>query len=128
MSASVAGSETYFDKLNHIRAAIWEAFNEDQKTAAIAQAKRVLNRACALDDIETDIDVTMEINPEYAIYEQALYSLMNMPMSNADGTFAVAQAADPEAEGKARKAETGVIAPEAISWLVVRGGVEFSRG
>lgn len=128
MSASVTGSETYFDKNNHLRAWVWGKFSEPQKTGALAHAKRILNRACALDDIETEIDVTMEINPEYAIYEQALYMLMNAPMSNKDGTFAVAMAADPKAEGKARKAETGLIAPEALAWLTSGSGVELSRG
>ena len=129
MSASVTGSETYFAPANHLRASIWEKFEENQKAAAIAHAKRILNRACAMDDIETEIDVTMEINPEYAIYEQALYMLMNAPVGNADGSFAMAaMAADPETEKKARKAETGLIAPEALAWLTSGSGVELSRG
>lgn len=128
MSASVTGSETYFAPANHLRASIWAKFEENQKAGAIAHAKRILNRACAMDDIETEIDVTMEINPEYAIYEQALYMLMNVPMNNADGSFAVAMAADPKAESKARKAETGLIAPEALAWLTSGSGVELSRG
>lgn len=133
MSASVTGSETYFDKANHLRSAVWAKFNEDQKAAAIAHAKRILNRATRPEDettwdFETDIDTDEGMNPEYAIYEQALYMLMNMPMDNADGSFAMAQAADPQADSKARKAETGLIAPEALAWLTESGGVELSRG
>jgi hypothetical protein len=128
MSASVNNAEAYFAPANHLRAAVWAKFDETQKAGAIAHAKRILNRACTLDDIETEIDVTMEINPEYAIYEQALYMLMNLPMDNRDGSFAVALAADPKAEGKARKAETGLIAPEALAWLTGGSGVELSRG
>lgn len=128
MSASVAGSEIYLDKNNHLRAYVWSKFDELQKAGAIAHAKRILNRACAVDDIEDEIATTAEINPEYAIYEQALWMLMNAPMDNADGSFAVATAADPKAEGKARKAETGLIAPEALAWLTSGSGVELSRG
>jgi hypothetical protein len=129
MAASVTGAEAYFSPNNHIQAASWARFSgEGQKAGAIAQAKRILNRACARDDIETDIETTVEINPEYAIYEQALHMLQNMPYANTDGSFAVVEASDPTSPTKGRVPDARAIAPEALAWLTESGGVELSRG
>lgn len=126
--SSVANAETYFAPTNHIRSASWARFQPEQKEAAIAQAKRILNRACSSEDIEEDFDTDEDSNPEYAIYEQALYMLQNMPMANADETFAVADAVDSESDTKTRRPDQGTISPEARRWLTGNDEVAISRG
>lgn len=130
MSSSLSGAEAYFEPVNHIRSATWGAFSPEMKAAAITQAKRALNRLARVSDIETELDVDMAagINPEYAIYEQALWMLSNMPMANADNSFAVVEAADPETPSNARKAQTAEMSPEAVRWLGPTGTISLSRG
>jgi len=131
MSSSLTNAETYFATGNHIKAASWAGFTPEIKGAAIAQAKRVLSRLARCTDIETFIEADTDdagVNPEYAIYEQALWMLENQPMSNADGSFAVVTAADPDTPSNARKAQTAEISPEALRWLVPAGTVTLSRG
>lgn len=128
MAANVSNAEKYFAPTNHIRASAWARWDPELKAAAIAQAKRILNRACDSSDIEVDIETDEAINPEYAIYEQALHSLQNMPYANTDGSFAIVEAADPTSPTKARVPDARAIAPEALAWLTESGGVELSRG
>jgi hypothetical protein len=128
MPANVQSAEAYFAPTNHIRSAHWKKFEAEQKAAAIAQAKRILNRACRSEDIETDFETDEDSNPEYAIYEQALYMLQNLPMANADETFAVADAVDYESDTKTRRQDQGIIAPEARRWLTAGDDVAVSRG
>jgi hypothetical protein len=125
MAASVENSEVYFAPKNHMKAASWSGYNEDQKAAALAHAKRVLNRAINSDDIEVDIDTTSAINPEYAIYEQALHMLIHQPVFNAERTYA-----SPEAAAKPDQppADAPLIAPEAIQWIVGNSLTYLSRG
>ena len=128
MPASVQNAEAYFAPTNHIRSAAWARFQPEQKAAAIAQAKRILSRACSSEDIEEDFDTDEDSNPEYAIYEQALYMLQNLPMANADETFSIADAADPESDTKTKRPDQGTIAPEARRWLTAGDEVAISRG
>jgi hypothetical protein len=128
MSATVSNAEAYFAPTNHIRAATWAKFEADQKAAAIAQAKRVLARAASVDDIETELDLDTGMSAEYAIYEQALWMLTNTPMANADETMPLPEATDPETESNARRAQTAIIAPEAMRWLTYDQGVTLERG
>lgn len=129
MPSSLSGAEAYFAPGNHIHAERWSKQEEPRLNAAIAQARRVLSRLVPCADIETEIDVDMDngINPEYAIYEQAIWILANVPMLNADQTLPIPEAADPDTESGARKAQTAIIAPEALRWLGV-GSVALSRG
>lgn len=131
ITINFAGAETYFDVENHLRAALWKKFTETQKKAALAQARRMLERIIGDGDILEDLEDTGNSTfprPDYACYEQALWILQNMPMTNADETLAIPEATDPETEDRARKAQECVIAPEAIRWLVRGGSFILSRG
>jgi hypothetical protein len=130
MPSSLTNAEVYFAPTNHIKSAEWAAFESDIKQAAIAQAKRILGRIAKCADIEAFIvtNAATGVIPEYAIYEQALWMLQNQPMANADGSFAVVQAADPETDNNARKAQMAEISPEALRWLVPSGNIVLSRG
>lgn len=128
MSATLTNAEIYFAPTNHIKAAFWGKFEPEMKQAAIAQAKRDLSRKAQVADIETDLELPDQANVEYAIYEQAIWMLLNMPMTNADESFAVPTATDPETESNARKTQVAEIAPEAFRWLVPAGNITLSRG
>jgi hypothetical protein len=130
MASSLSGAEAYFATDNHILAPTWAAFEESVKRAALAQAKRDLSRMAHVANIEAEIAVDMAdgVNPEYAIYEQALWMLRNLPRANADASFPVAEATDPETESNARKAQRATFAPEALRWLIHGGAITLSRG
>jgi hypothetical protein len=129
MSSSLTNAEAYFAPTNHIKAATWAAFEAEIKQAAIVQAKRVLSRLARVVDIEVELDSPETgTSAEYAIYEQALWMLSNVPMANADNSFAVVEAADPETPSNARKAQTVEISPEAVRWLCPTGTISLSRG
>lgn len=130
MSSSLANAEEYFGENNHIRSATWAKFETAMKTAAITQAKRVLSRLAQVTDIEAAVSSspTTGLNPEYAIYEQAFWMLINQPMPNADATFPIAEATDPETDSNARMAQHANISPEALRWLVPGGNITLSRG
>jgi hypothetical protein len=124
MAATLTNAEAYFAPTNHIKAPSWARYSDEQKAAALAGAKRTLNRACASTDIEVDRQATATTSPEYAIYEQALWILMTIPMYNAETTMAAAETAAGEAGGVA----PGPISPEALDLLVGTEGVVLSRG
>lgn len=116
-------ANTYFTDANHVQAAVWAAFSLDQKTAAIAQATRVLRRWN--DDEALDDDVTADGDfprPDLAVYEQALWILINsraVPNGDVNG---------PKFMDETR-GDPGAVAPEARRWLVKHPGqVVLCRG
>lgn len=130
MPASLSGAESYFSPENHLQSAQWSRQDENKRKASIVHAKRILSRMVHVADIEAEIDVDVDdgINPEYAIYEQALWMLQNAPMINADETLPIPEASDPETESGARKSQQAIIAPEAIRWLTSGRMPVLSRG
>jgi hypothetical protein len=128
MAADLTSAEAYFEQENHIHAASWARYNEQQKKAALAQAARILARACSVADVTAEFDTDESINPEYAIFEQALFMLQNLPMANSDDTMAVPEAADPQDPAGARKPDARLLAPEAIAWLTFDKGISLARG
>jgi hypothetical protein len=133
MSFDLSGANGYFRPGNHIRYAIWRGSDPDMQTSALAAAKRDVERL--LDDTLTDADASADGDfPRYdlAVYEQALWILVNGAVANAEETAPKWMlTGDPEARegGKfgVRMADSGV-GPEALKWLVSGGLVTLSRG
>ena len=79
------GADNYFDRANHTRGHIWDRFEQDQKDAAVAQAKREVEQL-----IGRSLDDEPEDAPDYhfpdrATYEQALHLLLQRAiLSNGD--------------------------------------------
>lgn len=125
----LAGANTYFAPTNHINAPLWSAFTQDQKTAAIAQAKRQLSRHIQLDIEEEDTDADKWYQPDYAAYEQALHILLKsdaVPNGEQNGPKHISTQNDSEAP---RASPAGLIAPEALRWLCITPGtVRIMRG
>jgi hypothetical protein len=120
MAINKAGADTYFSPTTHVNAALWSNFTPNQRTAAIAQAKRQLSRALRMDLNENEAAYTggVYVMESYACYEQALYLLLNSQIANAMG-------ADPQPTitGMA-EVDTGAImngafgfATAALEWL-----------
>ena len=72
-----AGADTYFDEKNHVDHAKWAAFDDDQRTAAVTQATRIITRALGSAVGSETVDTDASYQPDYAVYEQALYMLIH---------------------------------------------------
>ena len=128
--SSLANAEAYFAPTNHLRAASWARFDPDAKQGAITHANRFFSRLAGVADIEAyvKVDVKQGINPEYAVYEQALWMLSNLPVANADASFAMPEATDIKTTSKARQGQIAEISPDALRWMVPGGYVTLARG
>ena len=126
MNATLADADAYFAPTNHVKFPVWKRFTADQKTAALATGRRTLERI--LDDTLESYHDTEFPRCDYALFEQALYILENLPITNADESMMAPTAMDIDSDDKTRRATPGVMSREALNWLVVGGGVTLSRG
>jgi len=132
MAIDINGADTWFGSTVHIKASIWAGFSATLRTAAVAQAKRFLERALA-DGIgygvsyELDTDATTDSDfPRHdaACYEQALWMLEHsdaVPNGQQSSPKFIAG----KSSGKIKPPMPPAIAPEALRWLVNRPGVLF---
>lgn len=124
-----AGAAIYFAPANHVNAPLWGAFMQDQKTAAIAQAKRQLSRHLQTDIEAEDTDADEWYQPDYAVYEQALHILLKsdaIPNGDQNGPKHISTQNDSEAP---RATPLGLISSEALRWLCITPGtVRVMRG
>lgn len=136
MAINTAGANVYFDPENHTMSNVWASFRTEQKTAAIAQSKRILARALRRELDESESAITWDVREDLACYEQALYLLRNSPavVEGTDGIqgFMANDQANPD---QPSRMDPGLIAPEARRWLtrarengMPAGMVEMSRG
>ena len=68
-------ADLYFAATNHVRALDWANYSTDERTGALAQAKRELELFIGRD--AEDPATTDRFRDDYAIFEQALYILDN---------------------------------------------------
>ena len=122
-------ADTYFAPNNHINSTLWFAFSNIQRTGSIAEAIRVLSRALG-ESLTAETVVTADYyQPNYAAYEQALYSLTNshaIPNGEESGPKFIAG----EGGEATTRADMPLIGKEAKRWLGwgVGSTVSFSRG
>ena len=112
-----AGADTYFGEENHLDAALWLAFDDEQRTAAVAQADRLLSRALGSPMTSETVDTDAAYQPNYAVYEQALYMLIH---SNAvpNGEQSAPHWSAGGTDGEERKAMNPLaLCPEARQWM-----------
>jgi len=127
MSIDVTGATSYFSQ--HMRAQVWNGFADPQRTAAIAHAKRVLNRAINSDIDNEPVDTTdYSFRPDYAVYEQALWMLENGVIANGEQSAPAFIASDPEKPDNARDSQKAMISPEAMRWLGIGPMIHLARG
>lgn len=121
MSIGLAKADAFFTPANHVRAGVWSAVADpNRRTAAIAQAKRQLQRLLAFENEWSDEDTTEADFPrlDLATYEQALHILENSPdIGDGSAPFPRQLATNPDAASRVAQAREQ-ISPEALRWML----------
>lgn len=125
----VNGADAYFATRTMGKA--WTEFSADQRKTAIEQAKRDLSRALgrAMREDEPQYRYGDQTRDEYAVYEQALYTLLRDENPNGGGSDIPALEPDEKQDrqytlgtGKGKWSE------EALAWLGASNRVETVMG
>lgn len=115
---TVQNANAYFR--GHTLGSSWNEYSGEQKDMAIQQARRDLSRALgrALDDEEPPYVEGDTKRDEYAVYEQAVYSLIRSVQPNGGGSSVPSLEPD-EAKPKIHQLSIGggKWSMEALSWL-----------
>ena len=112
---TIEDADEYFAIDNHMAGPLWEKYNKDEKAAAFASARRVIERergADLVDPIEgSDND---DLRDDYAHFEQTLWMLLHSPYrADSTNTGVSFDVGDEEASSKAMN----TICDEASKWL-----------
>lgn len=118
MEITLENADIYFSGDNHTMSAVWSAYTETQRKAALATARRNIERSLhrTLKDSQTDGD---DIRDDFAVFEQALFELRKRPMSNANEgqPYPVAQDAVLAQGAEAVRSRFPQWSDEALRWL-----------
>lgn len=122
MGISVEKAREYFNTRTAGEA--WNEYSTAQKETAIAQARRDLSRALGrpMRDDEPEYREGDQTRDEYAVYEQALYTLLRDSAPRGGSGSAVPSINQGEVQTKAHSLSTGKgkWSMEALSWLAKR--------
>ncbi len=123
-------ADQYFAVDSHVNYAIWDKFDDDLRTAAVAHAQRLVSRALGTAVENETADSNSQYHPDRAVYEQALYMLSN---SNAiaNGEYTAPHWTGDDGTGQARTmGDIYTICPEARAYLDVQSGstIPIARG
>lgn len=122
MSISVEGARAYFK--TRTAGDAWNEYSTEQKEAAIAQARRDLSRSLGrpLRENEPPYHEGDRTRDEFAVYEQALYTLLRDTAPKGGSGSAIPSINQGETTVKARTLRTGEgkWSMEALSWLAKR--------
>lgn len=118
----ITNANEYFAAGKHSQSAAWSAFTQPQREAALLHARRLIARELgrALVDTEAAYVEGDVARDEYAVYEQSLFMLRNMPVSNGQGTLPAWVGTEVEADTEAQRARNrnpSAISPEARKWM-----------
>jgi len=127
MEITLDKADEYFGAENHTMSAVWFAYERQQRMAAIATARRVLERSLHRSLRETQD--SGEIRDDYAAFEQALFELRKRPAANANQGQPYPAAQDAVvAEGNQTVSSTfPLLSDDALRWLGWNG-VAVIRG
>ena len=129
MAIDVDGADAYF--ATRTMAKSWKEYSADQRKAAIDQAKRDFARALGrpMDENEPPFKMGDQTRDEYAVYEQALYSLLRDALPEGRGVFTPSLEPD-EKQDASRSLGTGKgkWSEEALAWLGASGRVQTVLG
>ena len=102
----------------------WDEYSTRQKEAAIAQARRDLARLIGrpIKDDEPEYREGDKIREEYAVYEQAVYSLLRdaAPMGATQSAIPSLNQEEAQSKTYTLRTGTGKYSAEALSWLAKR--------
>lgn len=109
----------------------WREFSADQRKAAVEQAKRDFSRALGrpMREDEPPFRYGDQVRDEFAVYEQALFSLLRDESPDLEGVSVPSLEPD-ERQGAARSQGAGVgkWSAEALAWLGASGRVQTVMG
>ena len=121
MNITLDRAAEYFSK--HTSGDSWREYSSEQKESAIAQARRDLSRALGrpIRDDEPPYREGDRVRDEYAVYEQALYTLMRDVTPKGVSLSPVPALNQTEAERPySRRTGSGKFSMDALSWLAKR--------
>lgn len=112
--------------------AAWQEFSAAQRKAAIEQAKRDFSRALKrpMREDEPQYKYGDATRDEYAVYEQALYTLLRdaQPNGVTGGDIPSLKPDEKQNTGHSLATGKGKWSEEALSWLGIQGGVQIVLG
>ena len=126
---NIEGADAYF--ASHAMGKAWKEYAPEQRKAAIEQAKRDFSRALGrpMNENEAPYRYGDETRDEYAVYEQALYSLLRFTLPNGGGADIPSLEPDEKADRKKTLSKGGEKwSEEALAWLGAVGRVEIMKG
>lgn len=130
MAIDVNGADTYFS--SRTSGDDWAAYSAEQRKAAIEQAKRDFSRALgrAMDEDEAQYRYGDRTRDEYAVYEQALYTLLRDAVQKGASLSPVPSLNPDEAEEPRKVHSTGFgkWSAEALAWLGASVRTEIVKG
>lgn len=126
----VNGADAYFSA--RTSGDDWAAYSADQRKAAIEQAKRDFSRALgrAMDENEPQYRYGDRRRDEFAVYEQALYTLLRDAVQRGAGLSPV-PSLNPDEELAPRRVHStgcGKWSYEALAWLGASMRTEIAKG
>ena len=122
-------ADTYFGTANHILSAVWTGFSTALRDAAIAHGIRDCSQAIGVSIINETVNTNDYYQPDYAVYEQALFILTNSShTSNGESAAPKWQTVDRDGEDKEK--DRHFLGEEAQRWLLIKQGssVKIARG
>lgn len=130
MNITVDNADTYFASRT-IRKQ-WLEYSPEQRKAAIEQAKRDLSRALGrpMKEDEPQFKYGDQTRDEYAVYEQAVYTLLRDALPNGN-TGVETPSLEPDEKqntGHTLRSGRGKWSEEALAWLGASGRVEVMLG
>ena len=124
------GAKTYFS--TRTMGSAWAEYSTEQRRTAIEQAKRDLSRALGrpMRENEPQYAYGDTTRDEYAVYEQALFSLLRDAMPNGSGGGDIPAPVSEDAQDAAYSLAKGKgkWSEEALAWLGARGRVQTVLG
>ena len=125
MAINIDNANAYFATRTVVQS--WQEYSVEQRTAAIEQAKRDLSRALGrpMREDEPQYAFGDETRDEYAVYEQAIYTLLRD--ANPKGSESDIPSLNPDERADPRttmKTGSGKWSEEALAWLGASGRVQ----
>ena len=130
MAIDIGGANAYFK--SRTSCDDWGSYSVEQRIAAIEQAKRDFSRALGrpLKEDEPPYAYGDRTRDEYAVYEQALYTLLRDAQQKGVTSSSLPSLNPDEAQDPRRIHSTGVgkWSTEALAWLGATLRVEIAKG
>jgi len=117
MAFTLSDANQYFRADMHPLAAVWNAQDDDTKKAALAFARKQLERR-KRDTLETPASSAgnVDIREDYAHYEQALWIIRHNTL-RANGEMTAANYDITTTEGEPAEGDAPRFSPEALAWM-----------